>query len=151
MSFTGNLQTQTGVDGMEYNAEQRDAIRAMCSGEDKDIFYSILTLIGDKWSLMVMGTLGKKPARYTELLDAVPGISRRMLSVTLKQLERNGLVERKVHASSSPWVEYCVTDLGRTLRDPAYAVAMWALNNKDQIVLSRAAFDSQTPALKAVG
>lgn len=135
---------------MEFNDAQREEIRAMCSGEDKDIFYSILTLIGDKWSLMVMGTLGKKPARYTELLDAVPGISRRMLSVTLKQLERNGLVERKVHASSPPAVEYSVTELGRTLRDPAYVVAQWALTHKDNIVKSRTEFDSRLSQLKAV-
>lgn len=122
----------------------------MCSGADKDVFYSILTLIGDKWSLMVMGTLGKKPSRYTELLEAVPGISRRMLSVTLKQLERNGLVERTVQSTVPLTVEYSVTELGRTLREPAYAVALWALNHKDQIVSSRTTFDHNQPDIRAV-
>jgi DNA-binding HxlR family transcriptional regulator len=130
--------------------DQRDAIRALCAGDEKELFYSILSRIGDKWSLLVMGNLGKKAGRYTELLDATPGISRRMLTVTLRQLERDGLIERVVHPDVPPWVEYTLTDLGRTLREPALAVATWALEHKDVIVSSRAAYDQATSHLSEV-
>lgn len=128
-------------DATQLNADTIDAIKAMCHDDENEVFYSILNRIGDKWSLLVIGMLGKSPARYTEILDSVPGISRRMLTVTLRQLERDGLVERVVHPDVPPWVEYCVTELGRTLKQPVLTIALWSLEHKDAVVANRAAFD----------
>jgi len=108
---------------------------------DKELFHSVLARIGDKWSLMVIIMLSKKSQRYTELLDNIPAISRRMLTVTLRQLERDGLVHRIVHADLPPWSEYGVTDLGLTLREPVVAIAEWALDHREEILSNRESFD----------
>jgi DNA-binding HxlR family transcriptional regulator len=109
---------------------------------DKELFHSVLARIGDKWSLMVIIMLTKKSQRYTELLDNIPAISRRMLTVTLRQLERDGLVRRIVHADVPPWSEYGVTDLGLTLREPVVAIAAWALDHREEILSNRETFDA---------
>jgi DNA-binding HxlR family transcriptional regulator len=108
---------------------------------DKELFHSVLARIGDKWSLMVIIMLTKKSQRYTELLENIPAISRRMLTVTLRQLERDGLVQRIVHADVPPWSEYGVTALGLTLREPVVAIAEWALDHREEILSNRESFD----------
>jgi len=109
---------------------------------DREILHSIVARIGDKWSVMTIGLLAKKPRRFTELLESIPGISRRMLTVTLRQLERDGLVTRVAHADVPPWVEYAVTDLGRSLRAPLAAVLEWALDHRDEILANREQYES---------
>jgi DNA-binding HxlR family transcriptional regulator len=109
---------------------------------DKELFHSVLARIGDKWSLMVIIMLTRKSQRYTELLDNIPAISRRMLTVTLRQLERDGLVRRIVHSDVPPWSEYGVTDLGLTLREPVVAIAAWALDHREEILTNRETFDA---------
>lgn len=114
----------------------------LCLDEhDPDVFRSVLERVGDKWSLLVMGILGERPHRFTELLRIVPGISRRMLTVTLRALERDGLVQRTVFAEVPPRVEYAVTDLGVSLGDAIRMLATWVSDNQHHIVANRRDFD----------
>ena len=112
---------------------------------DREVFFSVLSHIGDKWSLVLLGMLSKEPMRYTQLAERIPKISRRMLTVTLRQLERDGLVERIVHADTPPWFEYGLTGLGRTLIVPVRALADWTLDNIDLIIEKRAQYDQENP------
>lgn len=123
--------------------ETREALAALRPGPEKEVFYSILAMVGNKWSMMTLRVLSHHPARYTEILENVPGISRRMLTVTLRQLERDGLIERIVHAEVPPWVEYGVTELGRTLREPVFAVAQWAVEHREEIAKNRVSYDTE--------
>jgi DNA-binding HxlR family transcriptional regulator len=97
----------------------------------------VLDRIGDKWSLLVIGTLRAGPLRFGELAAAVTGISQRMLTLTLKRLVEDGLVARTAYAEVPPRVEYEVTELGRTLVRPVMALAEWAMANHEQINANR--------------
>jgi DNA-binding HxlR family transcriptional regulator len=97
----------------------------------------VLDRIGDKWSLMVIGTLRAGPLRFGELEEAVAGISQRMLTLTLKHLVEDGLVARTAYAEVPPRVEYEVTELGRTLVPLVMALAEWAMANREQINANR--------------
>ncbi|MFJ3403824.1 winged helix-turn-helix transcriptional regulator [Promicromonospora sp. NPDC090134] len=116
----------------------------LCINHDPEVFRSVLERIGDKWSLLLIGILEEGPRRFTELLRTVPGISRRMLTITLRALERDGLVTRTIYAEVPPRVEYAVTDLGRTLGQPVLALATWAADNQDAILANRGAFDAES-------
>src|SRR4030081_3803397 len=100
---------------------------------DPDVFRSVLDRIGDKWSLLLIGILEGGPMRFTELLRTTPGISRRMLTATLRSLERDGLVTRTVYAEVPPRVEYQMTEMGLTLSEPVLRLAMWAADHQDAI------------------
>jgi len=97
----------------------------------------VLDRIGDKWSLLVMGTLRSGPLRFGELEKAADGISQRMLTLTLKHLVEDGLVVRTAYAEVPPRVEYEVTELGRTLVPLVMALAEWAMANHEQINANR--------------
>ncbi len=101
----------------------------------------ILDRVGDKWSLYVIGRLGPDTKRFTELKREIDGISQRMLTVTLRGLERDGLVSRKVYAVMPPRVEYTLTEMGRTLLDMSTALLRWAEGHLDEIEAARAAYD----------
>lgn len=101
----------------------------------------VLNRIGDKWSLLVIVTLDKGRLRFSELQRHIPGVSQRMLTLTLRHLERDGLLTRTVHAEVPPRVEYELTDIGRTLIEPSAGLAKWAIANRRSIESSRAAFD----------
>ena len=103
----------------------------------------ILNRIGDKWSVMVVGYLTRKTMRFNELRHAIGGISQRMLTLTLRNLERDGLVTRTVYAEIPPRVEYALTDLGRTLTDPLDALWNWAAAHQDEVNRARAAYDDR--------
>jgi DNA-binding HxlR family transcriptional regulator len=103
----------------------------------------ILDRIGDKWTLLVVATLHGQRMRFTELQKRVPGVSQRMLTLTLRHLERDGLVERTVFAEVPPRVEYELTATGRTLIAPAVALAEWAVEHNPDIERSQQAFDSR--------
>lgn len=118
----------------------------MCTGHDPELFRSLLGRIGDKWTLLVIGILGERPHRFTELAGIVPGISRRMLTVTLRALERDGLVERTVFAEVPPRVVYDLTDLGRSLQDVVLLLGDWTLEHQHVIADQRRAFDARTGA-----
>lgn len=97
----------------------------------------VLDRIGDKWSLLVIGTLRGGPMRFGELAEAVAGISQRMLTVTLKHLVEDGLVERTAYAEVPPRVEYELTELGRTLLPLVISLAEWAMAHRDEINANR--------------
>ena len=113
----------------------------LCIEHDPDVFRSVLDRIGDKWSLLLIGILEEGPRRFTELLRMTPGISRRMLTLSLRALERDGLVTRTIFAEVPPRVEYDVTVLGRSLSEHVLRLAIWAADNQAEIVAHRTSFD----------
>ena len=123
----------------------RSEYEGACESSDGDgrAVRDVLDRIGDKWSLLVIVTLNEGLLRFTELQRHIPGISQRMLTLTLRQLERDGLVVRTVHAEVPPRVEYELTDVGRTLIEPSMALASWAIENYPRITAARGRFDSE--------
>ena len=113
----------------------------MCESGRGVVVRDALDRIGDKWTLLVVGMLEDEPMRFTTLRHSVPGISQRMLTLTLRHLERDGLVSRTAYAEVPPRVEYALTPLGRRLLPPVVALAKWALDNASEIRDNRDAFD----------
>lgn len=111
----------------------------------------ILDRIGDKWSLYIVATLQSGPRRFNELLRGIEGISQRMLTLTLRGLERDGLVTRTVFPTIPPRVDYELTELGQTLLEPVMALVAWAENNKQIIAESQKRFDEAPDLLQATG
>lgn len=103
----------------------------------------ILSRIGDKWSVLIVMQLGEKPRRFNELRRDLGSISQKMLSATLRTLERDGFVSRTVHPTVPPRVDYALTDLGRDLLCPVRALGEWAMDNIDRIEAARMRFDSE--------
>ncbi|MER0246061.1 helix-turn-helix domain-containing protein [Streptomyces sp. HSW2009] len=103
----------------------------------------ILDRVGDKWSLLVIALLDRRTLRFTELRREVDGISQRMLTVTLRQLERDGLVHRTVHPVVPPRVDYQLTPMGATLHDTIQALVTWTEGHQDEIAAARAAYDQR--------
>ncbi|WP_228551302.1 winged helix-turn-helix transcriptional regulator [Mumia zhuanghuii] len=101
----------------------------------------ILDRIADKWSLLVISLLEERTMRFNELRRAIDGISQRMLTVTLRNLERDGLVCRTVYAEVPPRVEYCLSPLGRTLLGTIQSLVRWTEEHQEEIVRARAEFD----------
>ncbi len=101
----------------------------------------ILNRIGDKWSVMVVGMLTRRTMRFNELRNAIGGISQRMLTLSLRNLERDGLVTRTVYPEIPPRVEYKLTDLGRTLTEPLDTLWNWAGEHMEQIKAARTEYD----------
>jgi DNA-binding HxlR family transcriptional regulator len=101
----------------------------------------ILARIGDKWSVLVVMLLGDGPCRFNEMKRLIGGISQRMLTLTLRGLERDGLVTRTVRAAVPPHVDYALTSLGDSLRQPIAALGQWAYANHHAIAAARARFD----------
>ena len=102
----------------------------------------ILSTIGDKWTVLVVVTLSHGPMRFNELKRAVGDISQRMLTLTLRNLERDGLVSRTVTPTIPPRVDYELTELGQSLQKPICGLATWAMDNVDAIHAAQARFDS---------
>src|SRR5689334_957028 len=122
-----------------------------CSRDDRDpqvcgAISDLLARIGDKWSLLIVSTLGQRPMRFNELRRAIEDISQKMLSSTLKVLERDGLVERSVTPTAPPQVEYRLSDLGRELQTPVIALAEWTAANTPRILAARADYDARHKA-----
>lgn len=101
----------------------------------------ILDRIGDKWSVGVIRHLGMTKMRFTELRKALESVSQKMLTTTLRALERDGYITRTVFPTIPPRVEYELTDLGRDLLVPVAALGIWAQKNRDRVEAARAAFD----------
>jgi DNA-binding HxlR family transcriptional regulator len=101
----------------------------------------VLDRIGDKWTVMVVGTLAKGPMRFNAVMRAIGGVSHRMLTLTLRGLERDGLVKRTAYPTIPPKVEYELTDMGRSLIRPLKALATWAHGNRAAMEAARARFD----------
>ena len=113
---------------------------------DCRIVAEVLTRMGDKWSVFVVMLLGEKERRFAELQRDAGGISKRMLSLTLKRLERDGMVNRTVFDTVPPSVSYALTPLGRSLWRPIEAIGHWAVDNHQGIEGARQRFDGESPA-----
>ena len=107
---------------------------------------SVLARVGDKWSVFVIMMLFDGPKRFNELKRMVAGISQRMLTLTLRGLERDGLVTRTVFPTIPPRVDYELTDLGRGLSEPVIALGEWAKTHQDEIEAARSHFDEKDAA-----
>ena len=105
---------------------------------------SVLARVGDKWSVFVIMMLIEGPRRFNELKRAINGISQRMLTLTLRGLERDGLVTRTIFPTIPPRVDYELTDLGRGLQQPVMALGEWAKTHQEQIAAARARFDERS-------
>lgn len=102
---------------------------------------SVLDRIGDKWSTLILLTLASGPQRFSELLRRIPDISKKMLTQSLRDLERDGLVVRRVYPTKPPSVDYSLTPLGETAIDPLSRLVFWAEDAMAAIADHRDAFD----------
>ncbi len=109
---------------------------------------NVLDRIGDKWSTLLLAALAAKPSRFSELHRKVPDISKRMLTQTLRDLQRDGLITRHVFPTKPPSVEYRLSPLGRSVFGPLTALIDWAEHNFATIQVSRAKFDQATRVSK---
>ena len=110
--------------------------------EDCRAVSEVLSRVGDKWTVLVVTTLGDGPKRFNELRRALGSISQRMLTLTLRGLERDGLVTRTVYPTVPPRVDYELTKLGRSLLDPVSGLGLWARQNRGAIQQARTRFDT---------
>lgn len=107
------------------------------------VVLEVLDRVGDKWTVMVVGALAAGPVRFNALQRSIPGLSHRMLTLTLRGLERDGLVERRAYPTSPPKVEYELTEFGHSLQRPLTVLADWAMSSKSNILAARARFDAK--------
>jgi DNA-binding HxlR family transcriptional regulator len=126
----------------DYDARQWD------TREDCEV-RQILDRIADKWSLLVIALLDCQSLRFTQLRREIDGVSQRMLSVTLRQLERDGLVSRTVHPVVPPRVDYALTPLGRTLHQTIKALVTWTEEHREEIAAARADYDARREMMEA--
>jgi len=126
----------TVTDDCDWGAYQWD------TREDCEV-RQILDRIADKWSLLVIALLDRRRMRFTELLREIDGVSQRMLTVTLRQLERDGLVRRTVHPVVPPRVDYELTPLGASLHETIQALVTWTERHQREIAAARSAYDAR--------
>ena len=105
---------------------------------------SVLTIVGDKWTVMIVMVLVERPRRFNDIKRTIGGISQQMLTRTLKALERDGAVSRTVHPTLPPQVEYALTELGRSLAEPLRALGTWAGEHLEAIENNRRRYDTIT-------
>ena len=117
----------------------------MIRGDGGRAIRAVLDRICDKWTMLIVATLEEGRMRFTELHRHIPGISQRMLTLTLRNLERDGLVSRTAYAEVPPRVEYALTPMGESLIPPALSLAGWAIEHNAQIQASRAAYGAEHP------
>lgn len=110
--------------------------------EDCRAVSDILQRVGDKWTVLVVGKLGAGPLRFNELRMAVGGISQKMLTTTLRGLERDGFVTRTVYPTIPPRVDYELTELGHELLEPVARLGEWARKNTGRVNAARARYDA---------
>ena len=106
-----------------------------------------LELIADQWSMLVVVALGEETKRFSQLHTQIAGISKKMLTQVLRELERNGLVKRVVYPIIPPMVEYSLTPLGLTLRGPIYALRDWSEQYIEEVERKRGEYDQQDKTL----
>jgi len=128
-----------GTDGADTDPFQWD------TREDCQV-RQILDRVADKWSLLVIALLDNRRLRFTELRREIDGVSQRMLTVTLRQLERDGLVKRTVHPVVPPRVEYELTPLGGTLHSTIRSLVTWTEAHQGEIAAAREAYDGRVGA-----
>ena len=110
------------------------------------VISGLLQRIGDKWTVLVVTTLASGSKRFNELRREIPTVSQRMLTLTLRNLERDGLVSRTVTPSIPPRVDYELTELGRSLVGPLHGLELWALAHVDDIHAAHDRFDAEQDA-----
>jgi DNA-binding HxlR family transcriptional regulator len=139
----GPLGQPGGTVGQVFPPPQAERDHGVCT-----LLSETLARIGDKWTVLVVEQLseGRGPMRFNEIRRSIDGISQRMLTLTVRALERDGLVTRTVHPTIPPRVDYELTDLGRSLRCPLVAVAEWARANRAAIAEARKIFDATSDA-----
>jgi DNA-binding HxlR family transcriptional regulator len=103
----------------------------------------VLTIVGDKWTVMIVMVLIERPRRFNEIKRTIGGISQQMLTRTLKALERDGMVSRTVHPTVPPQVEYALTALGHSLSKPLRDLGSWASAHLEQIQANRSSYDGE--------
>ena len=113
------------------------------------VISGLLQRIGDKWTVLVVTTLANGSKRFNELRREIPTVSQRMLTLTLRNLERDGLVSRTVTPSIPPRVDYELTELGRSLVGPLHGLELWALEHVDDIHQAHARFDAEQDKAEA--
>jgi DNA-binding HxlR family transcriptional regulator len=118
------------------------AEQAVC-GEDHCGIRDVLDRIGDRWTVLAVVELAKGPRRFRELQRAIPGISQRMLTVTTKNLCRDGMATRTVHPTSPPQVEYALTGIGLSLAKAIESLADWSREHHHAILEARQAWDDE--------
>jgi DNA-binding HxlR family transcriptional regulator len=106
----------------------------------------ILDRVGDKWSTLLIVLLEDGPKRFSELRRRIQGISHKMLTQTLRSLERDGLITRTVYAEVPPRVEYALTPMGKTLVVPVFSLLRWSEEHVDQVAAAQAQYDSRSAA-----
>jgi DNA-binding HxlR family transcriptional regulator len=111
--------------------------------ENCRVVADVVARIGDKWTVYVVRLLSDGTMRFNEIKRAIPAISQRMLTLTLRGLERDGLVVRTVYPTIPPRVDYELTELGRTLIETLRELGDWALANRAKVEKARAAFDAK--------
>ena len=126
-------QGQEGTSLIPSNLEVAEDCRAVSE---------VLARVGDKWTVLVVSVLGEGPKRFNELRRALGSISQRMLTLTLRGLERDGLVTRTVFPTIPPRVDYELTKLGHSLLDPVSRLGLWARQNRSAIEAARRRFDA---------
>ena len=104
---------------------------------------TVLDVLADKWTTLIIGALGAEPRRFGELRRRLGGITQKMLSQSLRSLERNGLVKRTVYPTVPPRVDYALTDLGRSVLTPLETIRVWAETHIDNIADARASYDER--------
>lgn len=119
------------------------SLRDRCETQIACSVRHILNRIGDKWSLLVIALLGRGTRRFSELQREIDEISHRMLALTLRHLERDGLVERTVYPVVPPRVEYRLTPLGVTLLDTIQGLVTWAIEHSEETAAANAAYDAR--------
>ncbi|HEU5017524.1 MAG TPA: helix-turn-helix domain-containing protein [Pseudolabrys sp.] len=127
-------QAQVGTKLLPGNLHEPEDCRAVSE---------VLSRVGDKWTVLVVSTLGGGPKRFNELRKALGSISQRMLTLTLRALERDGLVTRTVTPSIPPRVDYELTKLGCSLLEPVSELGAWARRNRSAIATARERFDAR--------
>jgi DNA-binding HxlR family transcriptional regulator len=125
------------------------SLRNLCDTNDGRDTRRILDLIGDKWSLLVIHTLEEGTLRFSELRRLIEAISQRVLTRTLRQLERNGLVTRTVVPTIPPRVSYTLTELGRSLLEAVRPLLTWAIENRMHIERAAQNFDRHAVEMRA--
>jgi DNA-binding HxlR family transcriptional regulator len=129
--------TSTSLGDLEGTTGRRACVEETTACELRDL----LDRLADKWSLLVVELLGHGTRRFTELRRDIDGISQRMLTVTLRQLERDGMVHRTVHPVIPPRVDYELTPLGVTLLDTIQPLVAWTRAHRDEIAAARLDYD----------
>ena len=110
---------------------------------------ALLARIGDKWTVLVVTTLASGSKRFNELRREIPSVSQRMLTLTLRNLERDGLVSRTVTPTIPPRVDYELTPLGRSLVEPLHALELWALDHVGDIHSAQGRYDAENDKAEA--